>query len=453
MVATKKPGFLTDTYSGYHHRDVPKEDEELTHVGPGTPCGEYLRRFWQPVALSAELKDLPHAIKIMGEELVVFKDRSGRIGLLELHCSHRGTSLEFGLIEETGIRCCYHGWQYDVDGRILDTPGEPPDSTYKERLCHGAYPVHEYKGLVFAYMGPPDKMPPFPIYDIFEVPGSVLQTDGVADQKNIKPCNWMQIVDNVPDPVHVDFLHSRSSGIQIVDENGRPMIELLDPAELDFVETPRGVQAIETRRVGGHIWSRQLETIVPNIANLPRAPVFPLKYNEGQTEQCEVTRNFRWRVPIDDTNTVEFHFHRAREGDESGVAKGGGLSEASSLSNTSNRSYEEMQRYPGDYDAQVGQRPIAVHALEHLTETDKGVVMYRRMVREGIRAVKRGEDPVGVYRDPKGVIPTSGNDSVVHIPPAPTPEQDKKLLQDTALRLAKRYLKTPPAQLANIRNP
>ena len=144
------PGLLQTIYGGYHHRDVPKEDVELTHVGPGTPCGEYLRRFWQPVALTEELKDLPHSIKIMGEELVVFKDRSGRIGLLELHCSHRGTSLEFGLIEDKGIRCCYHGWQFDVDGKILDTPGEPPDSTYKERLCHGAYPVHEYKGLVLS---------------------------------------------------------------------------------------------------------------------------------------------------------------------------------------------------------------------------------------------------------------------------------------------------------------
>ena len=445
MVATKKPGFLNDTYSGYHHRDVPKEDEELTHVGPGTPCGEYLRRFWQPVALSAELKDLPHAIKIMGEELVVFKDRSGRIGLLELHCSHRGTSLEFGLIEETGIRCCYHGWQYDVDGRILDTPGEPPDSTYKERLCHGAYPVHEYKGLVFAYMGPPDKMPPFPIYDIFEVPGSVLRVDqGVDEQNNIKNCNWMQIVDNVPDIVHVDFLHARSTEIQFVDANGRPMTELLDPAELDFVETPRGVQAIESRRVGDHIWSRQLETIVPNIANLTRVPVLPPKYNEGQTEQCGIPKTFRWRVPIDDTNTVEFHFYRVREGSEDGVPQ------AAPASQIGGRSYEETQRNPGDYEAQLGQRPIAVHALEHLAETDKGVIMYRRMVREGIRAVMRGEDPVGVYRDIKGVIPTSGNDSVVHIPPAPTPEEDKKLLHKTGRRLAERYLKTAPALHSDI---
>ena len=149
-----KVPFLTTTYGAYHQREVPGEDAELTHVGPGTPAGEYLRRFWQPVAHVEDLKDLPIAIRIMGEDLVVFRDNRGRIGLLQRHCSHRGTSLEYGVVEEKGIRCCYHGWLYDVDGTILETPAEPPDSTYKERLCHGAYPVHEYCGLVFAYMGP-----------------------------------------------------------------------------------------------------------------------------------------------------------------------------------------------------------------------------------------------------------------------------------------------------------
>jgi len=154
--------FLSTPYSAYYRSDVPKEDEFLTHSGPGTPLGEYLRRFWQPVAVSRELNDLPVVVKIMGEELVVFRDMSNRVGVLELHCTHRGTSLEYGIISERGIRCCYHGWLMDVDGRILETPGEPPDSTFKDRLFHGAYPTHEFGGVVFAYMGPPDKKPDFP---------------------------------------------------------------------------------------------------------------------------------------------------------------------------------------------------------------------------------------------------------------------------------------------------
>ena len=120
-----RPTFLTTRFGGYFHRDVPQEDAELTHVGPGTPCGEYLRRFWQPVCFTDELHDLPLRVTLLGEELVVFRDLSGAMGLLELRCPHRGTSLEYGLIGARGIRCCYHAWLFDVDGTILETPGNP----------------------------------------------------------------------------------------------------------------------------------------------------------------------------------------------------------------------------------------------------------------------------------------------------------------------------------------
>jgi phenylpropionate dioxygenase-like ring-hydroxylating dioxygenase large terminal subunit len=177
--------FLNTAYSAYHHRGLPAEDAEMTRVGPDTPCGEYLRRFWQPVILASELGDLPRRVRILGEDLVAFRDKSGAFGLVEPYCPHRGTSLEYGLIDEKGIRCPYHGWLFDVDGRILDTPGEPTDSTLKDRLCHGAYPVHEYADLVFAYMGPPDKKPPFPIFDTYDLPGYQL----VARAPTLWPCN------------------------------------------------------------------------------------------------------------------------------------------------------------------------------------------------------------------------------------------------------------------------
>ena len=177
-----KKYFLKTRYGAYHDRlaprggqapgaRLPKEDAELTHVGPGTPCGEYLRRFWQPVALSKDVQDRPKAVKILDEELAVFRDRSGQCGCLELHCSHRGTSLEFGVPQERGIRCCYHGWLFDVDGTILDTPTEAAGSRLKERLFHPAYPTHEHNGLIFLYMGPPEKKPAFPIFDTYDVPG------------------------------------------------------------------------------------------------------------------------------------------------------------------------------------------------------------------------------------------------------------------------------------------
>src|SRR5437899_6739606 len=140
---------VRQTYSGYYRRDVPSPDLELTHTGPGTPGGEYLRRFWQPICFTDELRDLPVRIRVLGEDLVAFRDFRGAVGLLELHCPHRGTSLEFGLVSERGLRCCYHGWLFDVDGTILEMPGEPETSTLKHRLCHGAYPTHEYNGIVF----------------------------------------------------------------------------------------------------------------------------------------------------------------------------------------------------------------------------------------------------------------------------------------------------------------
>lgn len=132
-------------FSGYSRTAAVAEDTELTHVGPGTPCGEYLRRFWQPIAMAEQVSDRPIAVTLLGEELVLFRDLSGRLGLLHKHCSHRRTSLEFGILATHGIRCCYHGWLFDIDGRILETPGEPEDSPIRHRIYHGAYPAHEYQ--------------------------------------------------------------------------------------------------------------------------------------------------------------------------------------------------------------------------------------------------------------------------------------------------------------------
>ena len=160
---TVKP--LTRRYNGYYRSAIGTPDPELTQTGPGTPAGEYFRRFWQPVAMTEQVGDLPLALEILGEELVLFRDLSGQLGLLHKYCSHRRASLEYGIISENGIRCCYHGWLFDVDGTILEVPGEPADSPIPRRLCHGAYPVKEFNGLVFAWMGPPDDMPEFPLFD------------------------------------------------------------------------------------------------------------------------------------------------------------------------------------------------------------------------------------------------------------------------------------------------
>jgi nitrite reductase/ring-hydroxylating ferredoxin subunit len=421
--------FLRTKFGGYHHRRVPAEDGELTHVGPDTPCGEYFRRFWQPVCYSDDLRDLPVKLKILGEELVVFRDQRGSVGLLELHCPHRGTSLEFGLVGARGIRCCYHGWLFDVDGTILETPGEPAGSVLKDGLCHGAYPTHEAHGVVFAYMGPPEHMPPFPSYD------SLLPRPGVRvmpGQKYFYPCNWLQILENTMDPVHTAFLHTIVSGAVFTDQFG------VLP-ELDFVETPVGCIYVATRRVGDNVWARMVENVMPNLQQV--API----WEDGLSPHgFSGPMMSRWIVPIDDTRTM---FIELRHVNENGAAPAmpawwadRGIMLPGQLAMDS---HEASQRTPGDYEAQVSQRPIALHGLEHLATTDRGVAMFRRLVRNGIRAVRDGRDPPGLSRD-GAVLPTFCNDTVVHQPLAADTQADHAAIRATGRRLAEGYVKEPP---------
>ena len=427
---TTRAAFLTQPYSAYNHREIPDEDEELTHVGPGTPCGEYFRRFWHPVIYSEELLDLPVRIRILGEDLVVFRDKRDKVGLLELHCSHRGTSLEFGLTSEKGIRCCYHGWLYDVDGTILETPGEPTDSTLKDRLHQGAYPTHEYKGLVFAYMGPPEEQPPFPIYDtMVDVGQPGYRPSAVAGGKFLLPCNWLQVKENSMDPAHTAFLHTIISGSQFTAQFG------VLP-EIDFKETETGMIYTATRRIGDNVWVRMKDFILPNMHQV--AP---------DTEDASKAHLFarpwltQWGVPVDDHNTLNFRLRHYTEDEWNSDNRPPVLT----FGQAGDREYEEGQRQPGDYEAQMSIHwGMSRHGLEHLATTDRGVIMFRSMIRQGIQNVKEGQDPKGLSREAGKVVRTYANNTVLPFPPAATPEEDKLLLQKTAEEVSEGYLKNPP---------
>ena len=445
MVSTE-PRTLA-AYSGYFHRDVPEEDQELTRVGPGTPCGEYLRRFWHPVGLSDELKDLPQPVRILGEDLVLFRDGQGQVGLLAMHCSHRGASLEFGTIERNGLRCCYHGWMYSVDGRVLDTPGEPLDSGIQGRLYHGAYPTREYKGLVFAYMGPPDKQPKLPVLDAFDTPGYT----AVAERQGITPCNWLQLAENNLDPVHLVYLH-RFEEVRAKLDRHRPSVDASIPMDeflgqglteweeevqelraqtretsIEWYDTPAGMVWCWTRRgVGDLVWVRIADFIPPNIDQIPRS--LPLS-EEMRELQFDPPRTTTWTVPVDDTNTLGFGFQYHPE---NGPRRSRFQFTGTRLNG---RTYEERQRQPGDYEALVSQRPIAVHALENLGWSDSGVRKVRQLVRDGIRALQRGEDPNPVRASSRGVVGTYGHSKVLRVPHASTPEDDKALLRETGRRV------------------
>jgi nitrite reductase/ring-hydroxylating ferredoxin subunit len=428
-------------YSAYLRRPAEAEDAELTHVGRGTPCGEYLRRFWQPVALSADLKDLPVRIRVMGEDLVLFRDGDGRVGLLELHCCHRRAALEFGKICQRGIRCAYHGWQFDVDGRILDTPGEPANSRIKDILYQGAYPVREFEGLVFAYLGPPDRRPDFPIYDLYRKPGTTL-----LPWKSHTPCNWLQIRENEMDPMHITFLHTRLFGVQFGD--------VFHPVPtLEFLETPVGMLYISTRRwKNDKVYVRSNDMILPNIAR-----VAGIEDAEGDQEIIFDRRGggTNWVVPIDNENSWTIGWN-----DEESLVGLPGLDAYMDrfkrageratgpfdVGQTGDPPYEQRQRRPGDWDVWVSQGPISRHAEENRAHSDRGVVMYRALLRRAIRALADGGAPAAASVAGGQVIRTYSHNSVLHLPEASDPAIDALNRMAQARALTNRILagEVPP---------
>ena len=406
---SEKRQFLTEPYGAYNNPALPSEDIELTHVEKGSACGEYLRRFWQPICLSEQLDELPHRVRLFGEDLIAFRTGGGEVGVLDLHCSHRGSSLEFGIVEDQGIRCCYHSWLFAPNGRILETPGDPPESTLRHQMCHGAYPAMEYKGLIFVYMGPPEKKPEFPVYDTFDIPG-----DRLVPYYITYPCNWLQVQENVMDPAHGVFLHTRISFSQFADVWGELPI-------MDFQRTPTGMIYITSRRWGDNVWVRSNDIILGNLAQVGHV------WEDGQDVKSYIRAGItRWTIPVDNTTCRIIgwrHFHPDQ--DPRDIAKEDEVGiESVDFYGQGPGAYEERQRMPGDFDAQTSQRSIALHGMEHLTQTDKGVSMLRHMLRREIRNVAKGGDPSPSPLRTDGRTPTYVHDTVVPIPPATDGEDD-----------------------------
>ena len=414
---------LSQPFGGYYQSALPEIEPELTRAGPGTPLGEYLRRFWQPVGLARDLRDLPKAVRVMGEDLVLFRDGSGSYGLLHRQCCHRQASLEYGRVCEHGIQCRYHGWRFDVDGTILAMPAEPDDSPAKQALPkalrQGAYPTHEFKGLIFAYLGPPEAKPAFPVFDSFEIAGMTMTPYAMT-----WPCNWLQVLDAIVDPAHTAVLHSPSDEPQFSEGFG-------EFGELTFCESESGVYGANTRRVEGNIWVRINELILPNFTQA------------GAAFTCDGTRTryfgrsafTRWVVPADDTSTHIIAWANFGElGDPPEFNTPEGI-ERIERGEVVERTYEERQRRPGDYEATTGMGPITRHRKEHLTAIDEGVVAMRRRLRKAVRALgdgeaprRPGEGPEGPWR---GAIPTWGGDTVLAIP-AGRAGDDRALLRKVA---------------------
>jgi nitrite reductase/ring-hydroxylating ferredoxin subunit len=372
--------------------------DRMTRVGRGTPAGELLRRYWQAVALASEISDRPKALRVLGEDLVAFRDGEGRPGLLDSHCAHRGTSLYYGRVEPEGIRCCYHGWLFDVAGRCLDQPCEPPESTYKERVRQPSYPCREYHGLVFAYLGPLDRTPAFPRFDILEEGDGAIVADGTSyglGGGEVLDCNWLQIFENVMDPFHVFVLHNAFSGQQFAKS-------LAARPNVSWEITERGMRSIQDRAwASGGTFRRITEVLLPNVRIVPGVGAFT-------DRRSERAGHVGWIHPIDDTHTRMYSLLRVPLQDGKPVlpprARHGGKL-------WSELNEEEHQRLPGDAEAMVSQGSIAARTFEHLASSDRGVVMLRRLIAEAIDAVEHGRDPIGVTRETGEVLlrTTAGN--------------------------------------------
>ena len=379
-----------------------EENETLTAVGPGTPGGDLLRRYWYPIAPSQELTDEQPTrfVRILGEDLVLFKDKSGRVGLLGDHCSHRGASLLFGRVEQRGIACAYHGWLYDVNGSCLETPAEPADSTLHLRVKHKAYPVRQFIGLYWTYMGP-EPIPEIPTYDIW------VRKDG-RRRIEIHPrldCNWLTPMENSVDPAHAQILRSvrykRPGGPAPGVSTTRGKIDEIE--SYDFWEVPIGIMRRRVYKAEGygHGWVDEHPLVFPNILR--------------HANQTQI------RVPIDDTHTqvIFVAFKPTEDGsivDEDDAVLpveyfGPYKRPADSLYPFADFTLDETQ--PEDYMAWETQGPIANRTTEQLGTSDRGVVMYRKMLQREIVNVQEGEDPINVYRDPdRPVIDTNHTDQM-----------------------------------------
>lgn len=357
--------------------------DDVVRVGPGTPGGNYLRCFWWPVALSGEIKDIPVPVKILGEELVCFRDLSGHLALLDLHCSHRRASLEYGRIEEQGIRCAYHGWYYDRRGRILDRPAEPIKTA--PNIQHNWYPVRELGGFVFAYLGADKETPPpLPRYDVLVQDGYRIAERGDAESGKAYHCNWLQGVENTTDTTHLAYLHGIFESCPVfkaVEGEYGVKIYILVPGS-----NPNTVRL------------RKRCTVLPTMNRKSREP----KAKDPDRLRMPIQQAI-WIVPIDDTHCEEMRLTVYPEPPREKRYHGTYMDQ---VRQRERKPYD--RRFYGDIRGIVpledkamveSQGPIVDRTLEHPGYGDRAILLLRKMIREGIANVANGQKPKGVLQE------------------------------------------------------
>ncbi|MDA1174601.1 MAG: aromatic ring-hydroxylating dioxygenase subunit alpha [Chloroflexi bacterium] len=366
-----------------------ERNHELTAVGKGTPMGELMRRYWHPVAATAELDERPtKSVRLLGEDLVLYKDRSGTLGLIDALCPHRRVDMSYGIPEEHGLRCMYHGWMFNETGQCIEQPFEEtvhPDGRFKEKVKIAGYPVEELAGLVFAYLGPL----PAPLVPRWE---ALTWTDGYSDiSLAMLPCNWLQCQENSLDPVHLEWNHGYWSmyqmGLLERESTAKEQPAILPRAHqrIGFDVFDRGMikrRIVEGSTEADHDWAVGHPAVFPNILFV------------GDQVKC----NFQFRVPVDDETTlhITWFFYRG--------APGTHVERQNTIPFWYVPLYDDRGRVTAelvnhqDFAAWVTQEPIADRSKEILGESDRGIILYRKLLQDQMALVADGGDPMNTIR-------------------------------------------------------
>ena len=388
-----------------------EQNDFMTRVGPGTPAGTLLRRYWQPVALSEELEEKRplKAVRLLGQDMVLFRDESGQLGLVDRDCPHRGADLAFGRLEDGGLRCPFHGWLFNIKGECLETPAEPENSRFRHSIQQGAYPVVERSGIIFAYMGEGEP-PALPEFDCFVAPDS-----HTFAFKGRWECNWLQALEVGIDPAHASYLHrffedadtSESYGKQFRGASAdteTPITKVLREyarPNIDAKLTDYGMRIISTRKLD----EKQTHVRVTNMV-FPEAIVIPMSAHMTISQ---------WHVPIDDTSChwyaiftsftepvdkkqmrdqrlqlIELPHYTSRRNKQNDY----GFNVDEQLKETYTGMGHDINVH--DQWAVESQGPIQNRTREHLAASDKCIFAYRRMLVKAIEST---------LADPKAPVP------------------------------------------------
>jgi 5,5'-dehydrodivanillate O-demethylase len=366
-----------------------EENERLTRVGPGTPMGNLQRRYWQPIGVVGEMADRwTKRVRLLGEDLVLYKDRQGKLGLVGEFCPHRRASLAYGIPTEAGIRCPYHGWQFDGTGRCLEQPNEPEGSAFRDKVTATAYPVETLAGIIFTYLGP-QPAPLLPRWDGY-VGNNTIRMMGWT----IIPCNWLQCMENSVDPVHTEWLHGPFDQFQAAQRKAEYEQFSRKHINIDFVEFEYGIY--KRRLLLGQSedcedWQVGHPVLIPNILANGSGGGTLWKQNAYQI-----------RVPIDDENTLHYWFDGFEPPPGVDVPRRlldhTVLYESKIYDERGEFNFENIEN--ADIMAWTSQGRIFDRSREALGWADKGLTFYRNILKRELKKVEAGADPMGTFRDP-----------------------------------------------------